>query len=309
MRTVVSTRIKGALGIAVFICLVAMSGVAWAGKGGGGEKGGGGQNKVTICHKGQTITVAQPAVPAHRAHGDTLGACSIGSTCQDACDKLFDPVSCTDGKTYNNACLAECAGQTQCQSPCACPKIIDPVTCGDGQTYSNLCVAECSGQTACQSQCACPKTFDPVTCGDEVFGNACLAQCDGKTDCHRACACPDIHDPVTCPSGDTFNNACLAECEGQTECVSVCGCPKIHDPVTCADGVRYGNACLAAVRRSNELPGGLRLLAGPRSSDLQGRRDVQQPVPRPVRRADPVRFRVRLPEDPRPGGLRGRNHP
>lgn len=36
-------------------------------------------DKVTICHKGnKTASVAQPAVSAHLAHGDTLGAC--GST-------------------------------------------------------------------------------------------------------------------------------------------------------------------------------------------------------------------------------------
>jgi hypothetical protein len=33
------------------------------------------QPKVTLCHKGETITVAQPAVQAHLDHGDTLGAC------------------------------------------------------------------------------------------------------------------------------------------------------------------------------------------------------------------------------------------
>ena len=33
--------------------------------------------KVTICHKGKTITVGKSAVPAHvRNHGDTIGACS-----------------------------------------------------------------------------------------------------------------------------------------------------------------------------------------------------------------------------------------
>mgnify|MGYP003571917197 CR=1 FL=1 len=31
--------------------------------------------KVTICHKGQTKQVAEPAVEAHLGHGDTLGAC------------------------------------------------------------------------------------------------------------------------------------------------------------------------------------------------------------------------------------------
>ncbi len=38
---------------------------------------GGVQDKVTLCHKGQTITIGAPAVRAHVAnHGDTLGACS-----------------------------------------------------------------------------------------------------------------------------------------------------------------------------------------------------------------------------------------
>jgi uncharacterized membrane protein len=34
-----------------------------------------GKTKVTICHKGKTIRVAQPAVKAHLRHGDKLGAC------------------------------------------------------------------------------------------------------------------------------------------------------------------------------------------------------------------------------------------
>jgi hypothetical protein len=33
---------------------------------------------VTICHKGRTITVAEPAVPTHLSHGDTLGPCPDG---------------------------------------------------------------------------------------------------------------------------------------------------------------------------------------------------------------------------------------
>jgi parallel beta-helix repeat protein len=41
----------------------------------GGPGNGKGQNKVAICHKGHTIRVAAPAVPAHLRHGDELGAC------------------------------------------------------------------------------------------------------------------------------------------------------------------------------------------------------------------------------------------
>ena len=40
---------------------------------------GNGQDKVTICHNGNTITIGAPAVDAHvRNHGDTLGACAEG---------------------------------------------------------------------------------------------------------------------------------------------------------------------------------------------------------------------------------------
>jgi hypothetical protein len=35
--------------------------------------------KVTICHKGKTISVASSAVPAHLRHGDTRGACPKGA--------------------------------------------------------------------------------------------------------------------------------------------------------------------------------------------------------------------------------------
>jgi hypothetical protein len=41
----------------------------------GEAKGDGGQDKVTLCHKGKTLTVGEPAKEAHLRHGDTLGAC------------------------------------------------------------------------------------------------------------------------------------------------------------------------------------------------------------------------------------------
>lgn len=36
-----------------------------------------GQTKVTLCHEGQTLTVAEPAAAAHYAHGDTPGPCPV----------------------------------------------------------------------------------------------------------------------------------------------------------------------------------------------------------------------------------------
>ncbi len=38
-----------------------------------------GREKVTICHKGRTITVAMPSVFAHLKHGDTRNACGTTS--------------------------------------------------------------------------------------------------------------------------------------------------------------------------------------------------------------------------------------
>ncbi len=33
--------------------------------------------RVTICHKGKTLTLPEPAVQAHLGHGDMLGPCPI----------------------------------------------------------------------------------------------------------------------------------------------------------------------------------------------------------------------------------------
>ena len=35
------------------------------------------EDKVTICHKGVTITVSKNALDAHLSHGDTVGACVV----------------------------------------------------------------------------------------------------------------------------------------------------------------------------------------------------------------------------------------
>jgi len=35
------------------------------------------QNKVTICHKGHTLTISRSALDAHLKHGDVLGPCDV----------------------------------------------------------------------------------------------------------------------------------------------------------------------------------------------------------------------------------------
>jgi uncharacterized membrane protein YgcG len=42
-----------------------------------------GHDKVTICHKGKTLTISTKAWPAHQRHGDTQGACATEKKHED----------------------------------------------------------------------------------------------------------------------------------------------------------------------------------------------------------------------------------
>src|SRR5215204_535224 len=70
--------------------------------------------KVTICHKGTTITVAARAVPAHLAHGDSAGECQA--------------TGCTSPAVQCGAsCCADCFGErdpdTGVVAPICCPAL------------------------------------------------------------------------------------------------------------------------------------------------------------------------------------------
>lgn len=90
--------------------------------------------------------------------------------------------TCTgsDGQTYNNQCLAECAGasvvpcsnvsgrnllstQTTTAQVCACPRIYKPVCGANGRVYDNECIARCEGVATTASPLGgkCP-VVDPV---------------------------------------------------------------------------------------------------------------------------------------------------
>ena len=58
--------------VAIVVTTLAMVTVAFAAQ----QTDGQGQEKVTICHEGHTITVGAPALAAHKGHGDTEGACA-----------------------------------------------------------------------------------------------------------------------------------------------------------------------------------------------------------------------------------------
>ena len=45
-------------------------------------------NKTEICHKGDEISIAGPAVPAHLAHGDEVGACEEDTPAESEPDTM-----------------------------------------------------------------------------------------------------------------------------------------------------------------------------------------------------------------------------
>jgi hypothetical protein len=72
--------------------------------------------KVQICHKGNTIWVDRHAVPAHLAHGDTLGRC--GATTSTTTAK---PTTTTEAPTTTPAPTTSTTTTTTTQVPTTSP--------------------------------------------------------------------------------------------------------------------------------------------------------------------------------------------
>jgi hypothetical protein len=150
---------------------------------------------VSICHQGNVIVVNANSLPAHLAHGDTLGTCA-----ECDCPTTIEPVLCTTGNTYDNLCRGRCAGEecyyidnaVICDPTAGCTggPLFAPVICPNGASYVNAALASCclNGQTAgCRDGAclfSCPTTANPTTCANgKTYQNSCYATCDGATGC------------------------------------------------------------------------------------------------------------------------------
>ena len=82
MNTINDKRVQragfaAAFSAAAVLSLGLLAGVGFAGDGVSADQYQyGPKAKTAICHKGKTITVSNSALPAHKKHGDTVGACA-----------------------------------------------------------------------------------------------------------------------------------------------------------------------------------------------------------------------------------------
>jgi len=184
------------------------------------------KGKTCLCHippgnpeNAHTICVGTPAVNAHLAHGDTLGACPAVSTCEPKACGGTAGNTCDDDqfcKRADGVCGADAEGICL-PFPATCPTTIAPVCGCDEQTYDNACFAASAGVSV-QHTGACAQG---VACGGQ----------GGAT-----CATGEFCKP---PEGE-----CTVGAAGTCAPIPPV-CSKLSSPVCGCNGTTYGNACLA----------------------------------------------------------------
>lgn len=110
------------------------------------------RTKVVVCHKDQTIEVAESAVKAHLKHGDTVGPCTTDPACTASYQISGFPFE-TSGEICDvrDSVTGEPAGNAICR--CGCPGNVANCSSVNGPTGAEIVTASCcpTSEGACIS--------------------------------------------------------------------------------------------------------------------------------------------------------------